>query len=127
MCSADAYFALLNSKLHMCWVKAVSGQLESRIRYSSSICYNTFPVPKLTNENINKLTESTFKIISEREKFTNIHIGDLYDPETMPESLRKAHQDNDQLVDSIYCQKGFKTDEERLAMLFNLYKKTYSE
>lgn len=120
-------FALLNSKLHMCWVKAVSGQLESRIRYSSSICYNTFPVPKLTNENINKLTESTFKIISEREKFTNIHIGDLYDPETMPESLRKAHQDNDQLVDSIYCQKGFKTDEERLAMLFNLYKKTYSE
>ncbi|MGL5404844.1 MAG: type IIL restriction-modification enzyme MmeI [Acinetobacter sp.] len=41
----------------------------------------------------------------------------------MPESLRKAHQDNDRLVDSIYCQKGFKTDEERLAMLFNLYKK----
>lgn len=38
-------FAIISSRIHMTWVRAVAGRLETRIRYSSALCYNTFPFP----------------------------------------------------------------------------------
>ena len=39
----------------------------------------------------------------------------------MPNSLIKIHQEIDDCVDKIYSKKGFLNDNERLAMLFNMY------
>ena len=38
-------FALIQSAMHMAWMRTVCGRLESRYRYSKDIVYNTFPLP----------------------------------------------------------------------------------
>lgn len=47
----------------------------------------------------------------------------MYDPKKMPDEVRKAHEENDKLVDSLYSSKGFSNDTERLECLFSQYKK----
>lgn len=114
-------FALLQSKMHMVWVKTIAGKLEERIRYTSAICYNTFPVPKLMKASIFKLNESAFKILAVRESYSNLSLAQLYDPEKMPFDLKQAHKENDLLVEKLYKSSEFKTDEERLERLFHYY------
>ena len=41
------HFGILQSTMHMAWVRAVCGRLESRYRYSAGIVYNNFPWPEL--------------------------------------------------------------------------------
>ncbi|MEK5331881.1 type IIL restriction-modification enzyme MmeI [Lysinibacillus sp. FSL W8-0992] len=64
------------------------------------------------------------KILEIRESYiTNgSTLADLYDPIAMPVQLLKAHQQLDKLVDKSYGR-NFKTDEERVAFLFELYVK----
>ena len=116
-------FGLLSSKLNTVWVKATSGCLESRIRYSSAISYNNFPVPLLTKTQIDLLSAKSLEILSLRENYPEKTIGDLYDPEKMPDDLLCAHQDLDEIVESCYRAKPFSNDEERLEHLFKLYEK----
>nr|WP_139846104.1 type IIL restriction-modification enzyme MmeI [Acinetobacter baumannii] len=82
----------------MVWVKTIAGKLEERIRYTSAICYNTFPVPKLMKASIFKLNESAFKILAVRESYSHLSLAQLYDPEKMPFDLKQAHKENDSLV-----------------------------
>jgi hypothetical protein len=118
----DAFlFGLLSSKMHMTWVKAVAGRLETRIRYSSVLCYNTFPVPNLTKDQKQTLTMHVAEVLEEREKHTQKTITQLYDPDKMPKGLREAHHNLDLAVDRIYRTKPFTSDEERLEHLFKLY------
>ncbi|WP_306769137.1 type IIL restriction-modification enzyme MmeI, partial [Klebsiella pneumoniae] len=105
---------MLQSKMHMVWVKTIAGKLEERIRYTSAICYNTFPVPKLMKASIFKLNESAFKILAVRESYSHLSLAQLYDPEKMPFDLKQAHKENDSLVEKLYKSSDFKTDEERL-------------
>ena len=114
-------FALLQSKMHMVWVKTIAGKLEERIRYTSAICYNTFPVPKLMKASIFKLNESAFKILAVRESYSHLSLAQLYDPKKMPFDLKQAHKENDSLVEKLYKSSDFKTDEERLERLFHYY------
>jgi hypothetical protein len=37
-------FAVLASRIHLVWIAAVCGKLETRYRYSSTLGWNTFPV-----------------------------------------------------------------------------------
>ncbi|MCL8542721.1 type IIL restriction-modification enzyme MmeI, partial [Acinetobacter baumannii] len=119
--SCTEVFALLQSKMHMVWVKTIAGKLEERIRYTSAICYNTFPVPKLMKASIFKLNESAFKILAVRESYSHLSLAQLYDPEKMPFDLKQAHKENDSLVEKLYKSSDFKTDEERLERLFHYY------
>ncbi len=48
-------------------------------------------------------------------------LATLYNKDTMPESLRKKHEELDGIVDRAYQQRPFGSDEERLAVLLNLY------
>jgi hypothetical protein len=48
--------SLVASTLHLVWITTVCGKLETRIRYSSTLGWNTFPVPILTDENRVDLT-----------------------------------------------------------------------
>lgn len=120
--NAEPYiFAILNSKMHMTWVRAVGGKLEDRLRYSSVLCYNTFPFPEITSKQKESLTSHVYNILEEREKYPEKTMAELYDPDKMPDGLREAHKYLDLAIDQIYRSKPFESDEDRLAHLFKLY------
>ena len=109
--------------MHIAWVRAVAGRLKTDIRYTSALCYNTFPIPPLTEQNRADLTACAENILLAREAHFPATIADLYDPETMPENLRHAHERNDEVLERIYIGRRFKNDTERLEKLFELYTK----
>jgi hypothetical protein len=113
--------ALIASKLHLVWIATVCGKLETRYRYSNTLGWNTFPVPTLTSQNKADLTRCAEDILLARESHFPATIADLYDPETMPENLRAAHDRNDETLERIYIGRRFKNDTERLEKLFELY------
>lgn len=116
-------FALLASKLHLTWIATVCGKLETRLRYSNTLGWNTFPVPVLTKQNKSELTACAEAILLAREVRFPATIADLYDPEKMPHELRHAHERNDELLERIYIGRRFKNDTERLEKLFEMYTK----
>jgi len=120
-------FGVLTSKMHNVWVKSVGGQLESRIRYSTEMVYNTFPFPNISSQRKNEITQSTFRILEEREKHSDKTMAELYDPDKMPEGLREAHRQNDIIIEKCYRSTPFNNDEERLEYLFKLYEKMIAE
>jgi len=115
------HLSIIASLMHMSWVRTVSGRLKTDLRYSSALCYNTFPVPLLTEQNKADLTECAEAILLAREAHFPASIADLYDPETMPDNLRHAHERNDEVLERIYIGRRFKNDTERLEKLFELY------
>jgi hypothetical protein len=116
-------FSLLSSRIHLMWVATVCGKLESRIRYSNTLGWNTFPVPTLTEQNKADLATCAQEILLAREAHYPATIADLYDPERMPDDLRRAHEKNDEVLERIYIGRKFKNDTERLEKLFDLYTK----
>lgn len=113
--------ALLASKLHLVWLATACGKLESRYRYSNTLGWNNFPIPKLTEKNKADLTRCAENILLARETHFPSTIADLYDPEKMPENLRAAHEQNDEVLERIYIGRRFKNDTERLEKLFSMY------
>jgi hypothetical protein len=105
------------------WVEAVCGKLETRLRYSSTLGWNTFPVPTLTERNKADLTSCAEDVLLAREAHFPATIADLYNPETMPADLREAHERNDETLERIYIGRRFRNDTERLEKLFELYTK----
>jgi len=114
-------FALLTSRMHMVWTRAVGGKLKTDYRYSNTIVYNNFPVPLLSDAMKTQLTERALRVLDVREYHSELTLADLYDPGRMPDNLRLAHQQLDKLVDSIYRTLEFTSDEERLSILFGRY------
>ncbi len=115
--------ALIASRLHLVWIATVCGKLETRYRYSNTLGWNTFPVPLLTEQNKADLTRCAESILLAREGHFPATIADLYNPDTMPENLRHAHEQNDEMLERIYIGRRFKNDTERLEKLFDLYTK----
>ncbi|MGE4420588.1 MAG: DNA methyltransferase [Sulfurimonas sp.] len=112
---------VISSKIHMCWVHAVGGKLETRIRYSKDVIYNTFPFPNISQKQKEAITELVWGILDEREKHSQKTLAQLYDPNKMPEGLLKAHHALDTAIEQCYRPKPFETDEERLEYLFKMY------
>jgi type I restriction-modification system DNA methylase subunit len=119
--------SVLTSNLHNIWVKSVGGRLETRIRYSTEICYNTFPFPKISKQRAEELTQCTLNILNERSKHSEKTMAELYDPDKMPKGLKEAHRLNDLAVERCYRSTLFNSDEERLEYLFKLYEKMIQE
>ena len=117
------HLSVLLSLLHMAWVRTVAGRLKTDLRYSSALCYNTFPLPFLTDKNRADLTSCAEGILLAREHHFPATLAELYDPNTMPEDLRQAHDRNDEVLERIYIGRRFKNDTERLEKLFELYGK----
>jgi type I restriction-modification system DNA methylase subunit len=119
---AEPYvFGLISSRMHMSWARAVAGRLKTDLRYSSAIVYNNFPVPPLAQDTKQAIEERVFAVLDARENHTELTLAEMYDPDKIPEDLRKAHNELDNAVDSAYRKKQFENDEERLAYLFDLY------
>ena len=116
------HFGILESNVHMAWMRAVCGRLESRYDYSKQIVYNNFPWPNPTDEQRSKIEQTAQAILDARALYPDSSLADLYDELTMPVELRRAHQDNDRAVMAAY---GFPvktmTESQCVAELFKLY------
>jgi hypothetical protein len=115
--------ALIASRLHWVWIGTVCVRMRTDFSYSNTLGWNTFPVPLLTEQNKADLTTCAENILIAREAHFPSTIADLYDPETMPDNLRHAHERNDEVLERIYIGRRFKNDTERLEKLFELYTK----
>lgn len=115
--------ALIASRLHLVWISTVCGKIKTDFRYSNKLGWNTFPIPKLTDQNKADLTRCAENILLAREAHFPATIADLYDPATMPDDLRRAHEANDEVLERIYIGRRFRNDTERLEKLFELYTK----
>ena len=143
-------FGILESSLHMVWVKAFCGRLKSDFNYSGTIVYNNFPFPEVTAEICEKIKKSAEKILEVRAKylvkseklivnsenplttidyslFTKCSLADLYDENLMPKDLRDAHRKNDEEVLKTYGLKKNASEEEILSELTTLYKNLTGE
>lgn len=114
-------FGFVTSYIHNLWVKTVGGKLKSDYRYSSVLCYNTFPFPEITNKQKEEITELVFNILDEREQHSEKTLAQMYDPDKMPQDLKEAHHQLDLAIEKCYRNKPFENDEERLEYLFKLY------
>ena len=118
--ASKSTFALLTSSMHMAWMRAVSGKLESRYRYAIGLVYNTFPMPpKLPDEG--KFAPLVDAVLDARAAHPDTTLANLYDPDQMPMALRKAHAALDRAVDRLYRTKPFSSERERVEHLFGLY------
>jgi hypothetical protein len=116
-------FSIVSSRVHIAWISVTAGRMKSDFRYSSGVCYNSFPLPKLTEKNKADLTRCAKDILLARETHFPATIADLYDSENMPADLREAHERNDEALERIYIGRRFRNDTERLEKLFELYTK----
>ena len=117
------HFGVLNSAMHMSWMRTVCGRLKGDYRYSASIVYNTFPWPEVSEEQKKAVSELADMVLNIRNMYPDKTLAEMYDPDKMPEPLAEAHHNLDVAVDSLYRNTPFESDEERLQLLFKLYEK----
>ena len=95
-------FGVLESNVHMAWMRCVCGRLKSDYDYSIKIVYNNFPWPTPTEQQKAKIKQTAQAILDARTLYPDSSLADLYDELTMPLELRKAHQANDRAVMDAY-------------------------
>ena len=117
------YLGLLTSAIHMAWMRTVGGRLKSDYSYSPSI-YNSFPWPTITPKRQAGIETLAQDVLDARASFKNTELDVLYDQDSMPPTLRKAHVSLDKAVDRLYRPRGFAFERERVEHLFELYEKS---
>ena len=121
-----ADFALLTSAMHMAWMRAVTGRMKSDYMYSVGVVYNTFPLPpgfKGDDADLSGLERAAQAVLDARASHPDATLADLYDPDLMPASLRRAHHALDRAVDRLYRRKRFTSERDRVEYLFALYER----
>lgn len=116
-------FGLISSRAFLVWMKAVGGQLETRVRFSAAICYNNFPVPPVSERAQQKIQAAALKVLTVRESNSDLTLAELYDPDKTPEDLIEAHHLLDAEVDKCYGLTDSPNDAQRLEAMFKLYEK----
>lgn len=114
--------ALVFSKLHYIFGSEFANQYGEAVRYSGKI-FNNFPVPDLTQEQKDKLTETARGILEARRN-TGLALGEMYsqletDPLLYP--LLEAHRANDRAVLECYGLPVTATPEEQFAKLADMH------
>ncbi|MDI3305488.1 MAG: hypothetical protein QJR07_00175 [Acetobacteraceae bacterium] len=124
--AADAtlyHFGVLSSTMHMAWVRAVCGRLESRYRYSTGIVYNNFPWPEPTPQQRAVIEAKAQAVLDARAAHPGATLADLYDPAAMPPNLVAAHAALDRAVDAAYGapRGGWTREADRVVFLLARY------
>ena len=128
--SDDLYhLGVLQSTMHMAWMRQVCGQIKSDFRYSNEIVYNNFPWPQEpTPEQMEAVRAAAKQVLDTRAAFKHNTLADLYDVDVMPPALLTAHQNLNKAVDACYRPLGsnqkkpkFDTDLSRVRYLFECY------
>lgn len=112
------HLGVLQSRMHMAWLRTVSGRLKSDYRYSKDIVYNNFVWPTVNDDDRRHIAEFAADVLNARLQHSQSTLADLYDPAVMPRDLRTAHHALDAAVDRAYRKTPFTDDVQRVAMLF---------
>lgn len=120
-------FAILNSNVHMAWMRTVCGRMKSDYRYANGLVYNTFPWPAPTEQQKQKIERTAKAILEARELYPNSNLAALYDPLTMPPELLKAHSANNKAVMEAYGFSFKMSEADCVAELMKLYQKMILE
>jgi hypothetical protein len=105
----------------MAWLRHIGGRLKNDYRYSSGLVYNTFPWPDASGTQRTKVEALAQALLDARAAHPTSSLADLYDPDTMPGNLRKAHAALDAAVDKLYRATTFASDSDRVEHLFGRY------
>lgn len=116
------HFGIMESNVHMAWMRAICGRLKSDYSYSNTIVYNNFPWPTPSEEQKAKIEQTAQAILDARALYPDSSLADLYDELTMPIELRKAHQANDVAVMAAYGFPKTYTESDIVAALMKKYK-----
>lgn len=111
---------VLESRMHMVWLRSIGGKLKTDFRYSVKLVYNNFPIQNLSVQRKKEIQRVILEILDIRE-YEGGSLADLYNKKNMPERLLKKHQELDGIIERAYQQKPFNNDEERLETLLKLY------
>ena len=119
------HFGVLTSRMHMAWMRQITGRMKSDYMYSVGVVYNTFPWPEATPAQRAQIEGLAQAVLDARAmpKNATSALADLYDPDTMPAELRRAHRELDNAVDRLYRRTPFGSDRERVEHLFTLYQR----
>ena len=127
------HFGVLTSRMHNAWMRAVCGRLKSDYRYSKDIVYNNFIWPggggfvETALPPQEEIAAAAQAILDVRKKYLDADpactLAILYNPETMPPDLLKAHQHLDALVDKAYGWPTDLSEPEIVSRLFDIYAK----
>ena len=126
--NADLYlFGVLISEMHMDWMRTVAGRLKSDYSYSPNV-YHAFPFPTVNDNDKKNIATLAQKVLDERAKqlVDGVSLAMLYNVDTMPTNLKKAHRALDKAVEKIYDPNGFKSDSERVGFLFERYNQLHA-
>ena len=120
------HFGVVQSSIHMGWMRTVCGRLKSDFRYTNEIVYNNFPWPEPNDKQRTAIESAAQAVLDARARFPEATLADLYDPLSMPPALRKAHEQLDRAVDAAYSRRKFEGDADRVAFLFERYQEIVS-
>lgn len=96
------HFGILESNVHMAWMRVICARLKSDYSYTINNVYNNFPWPEATEGQKAKIEQTAQAILDARALYPDSSLADLYDEVMMPPELRKAHQANDRAVMEAY-------------------------
>ncbi|MBM7406380.1 MULTISPECIES: type IIL restriction-modification enzyme MmeI [Sphingomonas] len=117
-------FGLLTSRMHNAWLKFIGGRMKSDPRYSIDIVYNTFPMPRLDDNQASTIANLATAVLDERARWQPASsLAHLYDPLGMPPELKSAHRRLDAAVDKAYRREAFASDRHRVEHLMALYER----
>jgi hypothetical protein len=118
--ATEYHFGILTSRIHMAWTRNVCGRFKKDYEYSSGIVYNNFIWPVSGYED--DITGAANHVLDTRKPYleNGKNLAWLYNPETMPDDLKTAHETLDAVVDAAYGLVN-PTDDERFALLCKLY------
>ena len=126
------YLGVLQSRMSMVWLRSIGGKLKTDYNYSNTLVYNTFPVPEFSTRRKNEIEDLVWKILDIRDEEGGT-LAELYgsplaakNPKPMNSRLKAAHEELDRVVERAYRDRPFKDDNERLALLLDMYSKKVS-
>ncbi len=131
--ASDDFFILgiLNSKVHLDWVKAQSSTLKGDTRWTNTTCFETFPFPQTATEKqknevrdiMRKLEDFRVSEVKKRNvSFTDIYNEFYFEPTSQ---LFQFHKKLDKAVAESYGWK-YNEDEDYKQKLFDLNKELTS-
>ncbi len=113
------HFGVLESVVHMAWMRVTCVRLKSDYNYSNTIVYNNFPWCAHSA----RIEETAQKILDARSLYPDWTLAALYDEEKMPVELRAAHRANDCAVLDAYGFARDMSEAEIVSRLMEIYRR----
>lgn len=115
------HFGILNSSVHMAWMRVVCGRLKSDYDYSIKIVYNNFPWPEPSEDQKTKIEQTAQAILDARQIYPEASFADMYGNLILFPELLKAHRANDLAVLEAYGFPKDASESEIVSRLFKMY------